>query len=110
MSCGLDDCDECEADQEPQKEELGGRTREIRSTADFRIRDHVHGYRNDGASQLGIRVTSLDGTAGIGKGRCDVKIRHLLFLAIFAIGALYIWHNYSQHGGIHGLKSGVGLK
>lgn len=39
-----------------------------------------------------------------------MKLRHLLFLAIFAIGALYVWHNYSQHGGISGLKTGVGLK
>lgn len=39
-----------------------------------------------------------------------MKLKSLVFLAIFAIGALYIWHNYSQHGGISGLKSGVGLK
>jgi hypothetical protein len=39
-----------------------------------------------------------------------VKLRHILFLAVFALGALYIWHNYSAHGGIAGLKSGVGLK
>ena len=39
-----------------------------------------------------------------------MKLKHWLFLAIFAIGALYIWHNYSQHGGVSGLKTGVGLK
>ena len=39
-----------------------------------------------------------------------MKLRHLVFLLVFAVGALYIWHNYSQHGGIMGLKSGVGLK
>jgi hypothetical protein len=39
-----------------------------------------------------------------------VKLRHWVFLAIFGVGALYIWHNYSAHGGITGLKSGVGLK
>ena len=39
-----------------------------------------------------------------------MRMRHWLFLAIFAIGALYIWHNYSQHGGISGLKQGVGLR
>lgn len=37
-------------------------------------------------------------------------MRHLVFLLVFAVGALYIWHNYSQHGGVSGLKSGVGLK
>ena len=38
-----------------------------------------------------------------------MKLKSLVFLAIFAVGALYIWHNYSAHGGIAGLKSGVGL-
>lgn len=39
-----------------------------------------------------------------------MKLRSLVFLAIFAVGALYLWHNYAQHGGVAGLKSGVGLK
>lgn len=39
-----------------------------------------------------------------------MKLRHWVFFAIFAVGALYIWHNYSQHGGVTGLKQGVGLK
>ena len=39
-----------------------------------------------------------------------MKLRHMLFLLIFAIGALYIWHNYTQHGGIGGLRQGIGLK
>lgn len=39
-----------------------------------------------------------------------MKLKHWVFLAIFAIGALYLWHNYSSHGGTAGLKSGLGLK
>jgi hypothetical protein len=39
-----------------------------------------------------------------------VKLKHLVFIAIFAIGALYLWHNYSSHGGTAGLKAGLGLK
>jgi hypothetical protein len=39
-----------------------------------------------------------------------VKLRHWVFLLVFAVGALYIWHNYSAHGGVSGLKTGVGLK
>lgn len=39
-----------------------------------------------------------------------MKLKSLVFLLVFAVGALYIWHNYSQHGGVAGLKSGVGLK
>lgn len=39
-----------------------------------------------------------------------MKLRHMLFLLVFAIGALYVWHNYSQHGGIGGLRQGIGLK
>lgn len=38
-----------------------------------------------------------------------MKLRHWLFLSIFAIGALYLWHNYSAHGGIGGIKSGIGI-
>lgn len=38
-----------------------------------------------------------------------MKLKSLVFLSIFAIGALYLWHNYAQHGGVAGLKSGVGL-
>lgn len=38
-----------------------------------------------------------------------MKLKHYVFLAIFAIGALYIWHNYSQHGGTSGIRSGLGL-
>lgn len=38
-----------------------------------------------------------------------MKLRNLVFIAVFAIGALYLWHNYAAHGGISGLKQGVGL-
>ena len=38
-----------------------------------------------------------------------MKLKSLVFLAIFAVGALYLWHNYASHGGVAGLKSGVGL-
>lgn len=38
-----------------------------------------------------------------------MKVKHWLFLALILIGALYLFHNYSQHGGIAGVKSGLGL-
>jgi hypothetical protein len=38
-----------------------------------------------------------------------VKLRHIVFMSIFLIGALYVWHNYSAHGGVAGIKSGIGL-
>jgi len=38
-----------------------------------------------------------------------VKLKHLVFLAIFIVGALYVWHTYSMHGGVAGFKSGIGL-
>lgn len=37
-------------------------------------------------------------------------MKNIVFLLIFAVGALYLWHNYAQHGGVAGIKSGVGLK
>jgi hypothetical protein len=39
-----------------------------------------------------------------------VNIKSIVFFAIFAIGALYLWHNYAAHGGIAGVKQGVGIK
>jgi hypothetical protein len=39
-----------------------------------------------------------------------VKLKSLVFFAVFAIGALYLWHNYAAHGGISGIKQGVGIK
>lgn len=38
-----------------------------------------------------------------------MKLKHWVFLAVFAVGALYIWHNYTAHGGVGGIKSGIGL-
>lgn len=38
-----------------------------------------------------------------------MRLKHWLFLAIFVIGALYVWHIYSQHGGVGGFKSGLGV-
>jgi hypothetical protein len=38
-----------------------------------------------------------------------MKLKHWLFLGIAAVGALYFWHTYSQHGGVSGFKQGLGL-
>lgn len=38
-----------------------------------------------------------------------MKLKHWIFLALLLIGGLYMWHNYSQHGGVSGFKSGLGL-
>jgi hypothetical protein len=38
-----------------------------------------------------------------------VKLKHWIFIALVLVGGLYIWHNYSQHGGTAGLKSGLGI-
>jgi len=38
-----------------------------------------------------------------------VSIKHLIFLALVIVGALYVWHTYSMHGGVAGFKAGVGL-
>lgn len=38
-----------------------------------------------------------------------MKLRHLVFLTLVIVGGLYLWHNYSQHGGTSGLKSGLGI-
>jgi hypothetical protein len=38
-----------------------------------------------------------------------VKLKHVVFFSLFLVGALFVWHNYSQHGGVAGVKSGIGL-
>lgn len=38
-----------------------------------------------------------------------MKLKHLVFVAIFAVGVLYLLHNYMQHGGVAGVKSGLGM-
>lgn len=38
-----------------------------------------------------------------------MKLKHWVFLALVIVGALYVWHNYQGHGGVSGLKSGLGL-
>lgn len=39
-----------------------------------------------------------------------MKLKHLVFLALLLVGGLYLWHNYSSHGGVAGLKSGLGIQ
>jgi hypothetical protein len=38
-----------------------------------------------------------------------MKMKHWVFLLFAILGALFVFHVYSQHGGIAGVKSGVGL-
>lgn len=38
-----------------------------------------------------------------------MKLRHWVFLALVAIAVLFLWHNYQMHGGVGGVKSGLGL-
>lgn len=37
------------------------------------------------------------------------KSWHILFAALGAVGLLYLVHTYMMHGGITGVKSGLGL-
>lgn len=84
-------------------------SRETRSAASIRIRDYLHGYRDDGAPLVAIRFSPLEWATRTRERGSSVKLRHYVFLAIFAVGALYIWHNYSAHGGVGGIKQGIGL-
>jgi hypothetical protein len=59
---------------------------------------------------MGIFVPAVDGTPRTPERRSvKVKVRHWIILILVAIGGLYLWHNYSQHGGVAGMKSGLGL-
>lgn len=38
-----------------------------------------------------------------------MKLKHWVFLALIIVGGLYLFHNYTQHGGVAGVKSGLGI-
>lgn len=38
-----------------------------------------------------------------------MKLKHLVFLALVIIAVLFILHNYQSHGGVSGIKQGIGL-
>lgn len=38
-----------------------------------------------------------------------MKLKHWVFFGLVAIGALYLLHNYQGHGGIQGVKTGLGF-
>lgn len=38
-----------------------------------------------------------------------MKIRHLLGLVLIIIAVLFLWHNYRSHGGVMGVKQGIGF-
>lgn len=38
-----------------------------------------------------------------------MKLKHWVVVGIFLVGALYLVHNYTSHGGVAGVKQGIGL-
>jgi hypothetical protein len=38
-----------------------------------------------------------------------MKLKHWVFIGLVAVGALYLLHNYQSHGGVAGVKQGIGL-
>lgn len=38
-----------------------------------------------------------------------MRAKHWAFLILAIAGALFIFHNYTSHGGVAGVKSGLGL-
>lgn len=38
-----------------------------------------------------------------------MKLKHWVFVALILVGGLYVWHTYSQHGGVSGFKQGIGI-
>lgn len=38
-----------------------------------------------------------------------MNYRHLFFLTLLIVGALYCLHVYQQHGGVSGFKNGLGF-
>jgi hypothetical protein len=38
-----------------------------------------------------------------------VKVKHWIFVILVIIAILFLVHNYMSHGGVAGVKSGIGL-
>jgi len=38
-----------------------------------------------------------------------MRAKHWFFLILVLIGGLFLLHNYSSHGGVAGVKQGLGL-
>lgn len=38
-----------------------------------------------------------------------MKVKHWIFLILVVVGLLFLWHNYQGHGGVGGIKSGLGV-
>lgn len=39
-----------------------------------------------------------------------MKTKHWVITGFILIGVLFVWHNYQQHGGVSGLRSGLGIQ
>ena len=38
-----------------------------------------------------------------------MKVKHWIVLGVLLIGALFILHNFQSHGGVSGVKHGLGF-
>lgn len=38
-----------------------------------------------------------------------MKLKHWVFIALALAGGLYLLHNWQSHGGVAGVKQGLGL-
>jgi len=38
-----------------------------------------------------------------------MKLRHWVFLILIVIAVLFLFHNYTSHGGVMGIKQGIGF-
>ena len=38
-----------------------------------------------------------------------MKLKHWVVIGLVLIGALYVIHNFTLHGGVSGVKSGFGI-
>jgi hypothetical protein len=38
-----------------------------------------------------------------------MKVKHWIFVILVFVGLLFLWHNYQGHGGLTGVKSGLGV-
>ena len=38
-----------------------------------------------------------------------MKLKHWVIVGLVLVGGLYLFHNYIGHGGVNGVKSGLGF-
>jgi hypothetical protein len=58
---------------------------------------------------LVVCIAALDRAIVSFEGRSEMKVKHWLVILLVVFAALVLWHIYTGHGGVNGVKQAVGM-